>query len=93
MKLHNPSSCSNRTCSQKPAHGFTLPKFSSRLTIFLFIIAGITYAHLFGLKMFQMINDKLRVTQWARLTVENLADQIHGSYSVEVGNMTPRRFS
>jgi prepilin-type N-terminal cleavage/methylation domain-containing protein len=84
MKLQIPFFSSRRARLQTPNHGFTLPEILIALTIFLFIIAGITSAHLFGLRLFQMTNTKLRVTQWARLTTENLTDQIHGCYSVQV---------
>lgn len=86
MKLSVPSPGSGRSRSQARNQGFTLPEILIALTIFLFVIAAITSAHLFGLRMFQMTNNKLRVTQWARLTIENLADQIHGCNSVQVGN-------
>ena len=93
MTLQIPFSGFSRVRSQTPDQGFTLPEILIALTIFLFIIVGITYAHLFGLRMFQMTNTKLRVTQWARLTIENLTDQIHGSYNVQVGNKTPGGFT
>jgi prepilin-type N-terminal cleavage/methylation domain-containing protein len=93
MTLQIPFPVSNRARSQTLNQGFTLPEILIALTIFLFIIAGITYAHVFGLRLFQMTNTKLRVTQWARLTIENLTDQIHGGYNVQVGNKSPGGFT
>jgi prepilin-type N-terminal cleavage/methylation domain-containing protein len=69
-------------------HGFTLPEIMIALTIFLLLIAGILSAHLFGLRMFQLNKTKLQVTQWARQTIENLTDQIHGCNNLQVGNYT-----
>jgi prepilin-type N-terminal cleavage/methylation domain-containing protein len=93
MTLQVPFSGSSRTRTRTRYQGFTLPEILIALTIFLLVIAGITYAHVFGLRLFQMTNTKLRVTQWARLTIEKLTDQIHGSYSVQVGNKTPGGFT
>jgi len=93
MKLPIPSSTSRRVRRQTHHSGFTLPETVMALAILLFIVAGIMYAHLFGLRLFQINNNKLQVTQWGRLTIENLADQIHRSYGVQVGNKTPGGFT
>jgi len=77
---------------RQTTRGFTLPEVLITMTLFLFVLGGVIFAHLFGLRLFQMTNTKLRVTQWARLTTESLADQIHGSYSVQVGNKTTGGF-
>jgi prepilin-type N-terminal cleavage/methylation domain-containing protein len=87
MKLQIPFPVSSRAHSQILKQGFTLPEILIALTIFLLLIGGVMAAHLFGLKMFQMTNDKLIVTQWSRQTIDNLTDQIHGCYSVQVVNV------
>jgi prepilin-type N-terminal cleavage/methylation domain-containing protein len=88
------SSISGSDCARprKRGRGFTLPEVLITATLFLFVLGGVIFAHLFGLRLFQMTNTKLWVTQWARLTTESLADQIHGSYSVQVGNKTAGGF-
>jgi prepilin-type N-terminal cleavage/methylation domain-containing protein len=73
--------------------GFTLPEMLIALTIFGFLIAGIVFANLFGLRMFQMTQTKLNVTRWSRETIENLADQIHGCADVQVGYTTNNGFA
>jgi prepilin-type N-terminal cleavage/methylation domain-containing protein len=89
MKLRIPFSGSRRARSPAPSQGFTLPEILIALTIFLFVLAGIISAHLYGLKMFQITNTKLIVTQWSRDTIENLTDQIHAGNSVQVVNIAP----
>ena len=88
MKLQIPFPGSSRHRSQTLNKGFTLPEILTAMTVFLFVVGAIISANLFGLKMFQMTNTKLRVTQWARLTIGNLTDQIHDCNSVYVGNYT-----
>jgi len=87
MRLPVPFSGLRRRHSRRLARAFTLVEIIIALTVFLFVIAGVLFAHIYGLKMFQMTNTKLLVTQWTRETVENLADQIHACTSVTIGNM------
>ncbi len=68
--------------------GFTLPEILIAMTVFLVVVGAILSANLFGLRMCQMTNTKLKVTQWSRQTIENLMNQIHGCNSVYVGNYT-----
>jgi prepilin-type N-terminal cleavage/methylation domain-containing protein len=88
MKLPVPFSGSSRHRSQMLNEGFTLPEILIAMTVFLLVVGAIISANLFGLRMFQMTNTKLKVTQWSRQTIENLTDQIHGCNSVYVGNYT-----
>jgi len=71
-----------------PNEGFTLPEILIALTVFLVVVGAILSANLFGLRMCQMTNTKLKVTQWSRQTIENLMNQIRGCNSVYVGNYT-----
>jgi prepilin-type N-terminal cleavage/methylation domain-containing protein len=89
MKLQIPFPGSSRVRSQTRNQGFTLPEILIALTIFLFVLAGITFANLFGLRMFQVNETKLTVTRWSRDTIEKLTDQIHACNSVQVVNIAP----
>ena len=68
--------------------GLTLPEILIAMTIFLLMIVGIIFANLFGLKMFQMNETKLTVTQWSRETIGNITAEVHSCNSVLVGNVT-----
>lgn len=87
MKLPVPFSGSSRHRSQRLNEGFTLPEILIAMTVFLLVVGAILSANLFGLRMFQMTNTKLKVTQWSRLTIEKLTDQIHGCNSLSILNV------
>ena len=93
MKPRNSFAAFRRGGSHSLKHGFTLPEILVTMTIFLFVLIGVTFTNLFGLRLFQMHSTKLKVSQWSRLTIENVADQIHSCYSVQVGNKTAGGFS
>jgi prepilin-type N-terminal cleavage/methylation domain-containing protein len=67
--------------------GFTLPEIMIALTVFLLVVAGIVFANLFGLNMFQITQTKLNVTQWSRETIENLSDEVHACNSLSILNV------
>jgi prepilin-type N-terminal cleavage/methylation domain-containing protein len=92
MKLQIPSPDSSRHRSQTLNKGFTLPEILIAMAVFLLVVGAIISTNLFGLKMFQMTNTKLIVTQWSRQTIGKLTDQVRGCYSVQVGNMTNGSF-
>ena len=68
--------------------GFTLPEILIAMTVFVFLVAGIVSANLFGLRMFQVNATKLKATEWSRRTFGKITDEIHSCNSVSVGNMT-----
>jgi len=70
------------------SRGFTLPEILIALTVFLFLVIGIIFANLFGLRMFQMNETKLNVSRWSRETTEHFTDEIHTCSFVQVGYMT-----
>jgi len=88
MKLPVPSLDSSRGSSPKPNKGFTLPEILIALTVFMFVLAGIITANLFGLRIFQVDAAKLNATEWSRNTFGKITDEIHTCNSVSVGNMT-----
>jgi prepilin-type N-terminal cleavage/methylation domain-containing protein len=90
MKLSLPFSGRGR--SRMRNQGFTLPEILIALMIFLFMIAGIISANLFGLKMFQVTETKLNVSRWSRETTERLMDEVHGCHSAQVGSVTNGTF-
>ena len=71
-----------------PNQGFTLPEILITMTVFIFVLAGIVAANLFGLRMFQVNAAKLNATAWSRNTFGKITDEIHTCNTVTVGNMT-----
>ena len=92
MKISEPIPASGRIRGPASRRGFTLPEVLIALTIFMFLIAGIVFAHLYGLKMFTLNNTKLTVAQWSRETIEKMTDEVHAGNSVQVGNLTNGNF-
>jgi prepilin-type N-terminal cleavage/methylation domain-containing protein len=88
MKIPFQFSGSGRSGSAAPKSGFTLPEILIALTVFMFLLAGIIAANLFGMRMFQVNETKLGATEWSRNTFGKLTDEIHTCNSVSVGNMT-----
>jgi prepilin-type N-terminal cleavage/methylation domain-containing protein len=88
MKLPVPFSGSGRGRLPMPNQGFTLPEILITMTVFIFVLAGIVAANLFGLRMFQVNAAKLNATEWSRNTFGKITDEIHTCNTVSVGNMT-----
>ena len=65
-------------------NGFTLPEILIAMTVFLFVVGGIISANLFGLRMFQITETKLNVTQWSRETIEKITGEIHACNSLSI---------
>jgi len=74
-----------RTRSRQKA--FTLVEILITMTIFIFLVGGIMFAHLFGLRMFQITETKLSATAGARKVFNKISDEIRACQSVSVGNI------
>jgi prepilin-type N-terminal cleavage/methylation domain-containing protein len=84
MKLRVPFSGSGRGRLPMTDNGFTLPEILIAMTVFLFVVGGIISANLFGLRMFQITETKLNVTQWSRETIEKITGEIHACNSLSI---------
>jgi prepilin-type N-terminal cleavage/methylation domain-containing protein len=87
MKLPVPCLDSSRGGPPGSNQGFTLPEILIALTVFMFVLAGILAANLFGLRMFQVNAAKLNATEWSRYTFGKITDEIRTCNTVSVGNM------
>jgi len=68
--------------------GFTLPEILMATMVFLFMVAGIIAANLYGLRMFQITETKLNAITWSRQTIEQMSGEVRACNSVWVGNIT-----
>jgi hypothetical protein len=68
--------------------GFTLAEILVASTIFVLLVGGIIAANLFGLRVFQMSQTKLQITQWSRETIMRLSDEIHVCNNAQVGTVS-----
>jgi prepilin-type N-terminal cleavage/methylation domain-containing protein len=87
MKLVISFSGSSRRGSPKPNQGFTLPEILIALTVFMLVLAGIISANLFGLRMFQVNQNKLSATEWSRRTFGKITEEIQACNSVSILNV------
>jgi len=86
MKLQVPSLGSSRGRSPASDQGFTLAEILIAMTVFVMLVAGIVSANLFGLRMFQVNETKLKATEWSRRTFGKIADEIHSCNSISILN-------
>jgi hypothetical protein len=72
--------------------GFTLAEMMVASAVFLFVVAGIMAAHLFGLRMFQIAQTKLVASDSMRKAVSRMSDEIKCCKSTYVGNVSNGTF-
>lgn len=72
--------------------GFTLPELLIAITVFVLLLGGIIFAHLFGLSMFRITETKLNATAEARQLIGTMANEIRTCKSTEVGNIKNGEF-
>ena len=65
--------------------GFTLTEILVASTIFIMLVGGVIVVNLFGLRIFQMSQTKLEISQWSRETIVRLTDEIHVCNNEQVG--------
>lgn len=89
--LEHARQSAGRACAVKrpgAEAGFTLPELMVALTVFLLVVGAVISANVFGLKFFQIAQNKLTATEAARKTVGRLADEVRNCANVYVGNIS-----
>lgn len=84
MKLH--FELENRD-SKRP-EAFTLPELIIAIAVLVMLVGGLVSANLFGLRMFQISQTKLTASDSVRKAISRMRDEIRGSKSAFVGNVT-----
>ena len=69
-------------------HAFTLTEMLIAVTVFSFVVAGVITANIFGLKMFQITENKLNASDGARKAIGRLTSEIRSCDSTCVGNVS-----
>jgi len=75
-----------------PTGGFTLPELLTAVTIFTIVVAGIVFAHLYGLSMFRYTETKLYTTDHVRATIARMADEIRACTKTSICTVTTNDF-
>jgi prepilin-type N-terminal cleavage/methylation domain-containing protein len=90
MKLPEPFSCLPR---QDRAHaGFTLPEALIATALFSMLVLGIVSVNLFGLRWYQIGQNKMVITDAAREAVGRLSGELRNCNNAFVGNVSNGTF-
>jgi len=92
MNCMRPEQNNHATLGTRRSAGFTLPEALISTTLFLLLLAGILGANLFGLRMFQLTETKLKCGDGARKALGLLTDEIQRCNNTWVGNVTNGTF-
>ena len=71
---------------------FTLPELLIAIAVMAFVVMGIVSANLFGLRMFQITENKIIASDAARKTLGKITDDIRNCKTLYVGNVTNGSF-
>jgi hypothetical protein len=80
------------SCSARAKAGFTLAEALTSATLFVLLLGGLVSANLFGMRMFEIAESKLRAESSVRKALGLLGDEIRKCNSVWVGNVTNGTF-
>ena len=67
---------------------FTMPELMVSVAIFILLVGGVVSANMFGLKMFQIVENKLNASADARRIVGVLMDEVHSCETFQIGTFT-----
>src|SRR6185312_11632460 len=67
------------------SQGFTLTEMMVTMAIFSFVVVGILGIHIFGLKLYKMVDVKMQATEDSRRALGKLITDIHAAGKVKVG--------
>ena len=66
--------------------GFTLTELMVAMAVFMMVIGGVIYVHLFGLRMNEMVKAKLGASDDARKAISKMVSEIRAAGIVRVGS-------
>jgi Prokaryotic N-terminal methylation motif len=92
MRIPVPSSSSVPRISAERG-GFTLAELLVSITVFMFLVGGVLFGHLYGLSMFHITETTLNATEEVRKTFGKMTDEIRSCNSFKVGNVSNGVFS
>lgn len=92
MRIERISVRTNCQPSRLKKQGFTLPELLVASTVFALILAGVVFAHLFGLSMFRVTETTLNATEDTRSAIGRMANEIRTCRTTLVGNVKAGAF-
>ena len=88
MKVSFLSAREGLTARVKRQAAFTMPEMLIAVVLFILVVGGVIGANLFGLRMFQITENKLTATSAARKAMGMMTDEIRNCKSTWVGNVS-----
>lgn len=82
----------NLFLTRRGAQAWTLSELMIAMALLSMVMTGMIYAHIMGLKMYQISRTKLGADEQGRLTLNQMADEIRAAQRVAVGTGTPSSF-
>jgi prepilin-type N-terminal cleavage/methylation domain-containing protein len=82
-----------RQRNSSPAPGFTLPELMVTMAIFSFVVVGVLAIHIFGLRLYKMVDVKLQATEDSRRALGKLVTDIHAAGKIKVGSGNSSSFT
>lgn len=64
---------------------FTLAEFVVSVALFCFVLIGVLYSHLFGMRTYELAKSKLGANGSVRTVISRLTDEIRSAAAVQVG--------
>ncbi len=65
---------------------FTLPEALIAMSLFMVVIGGVVFSHIYGMKMFQLSRSKLGASDEARRAISKLVDEIRSAKIIRIGS-------
>lgn len=77
----------HRRRTVRGAGGFTLPEVLISAVVFVVLVSGVLFAHIFGLSMFRITETTLSATDDARKTIGRMAEEIRAARATWIGEV------
>jgi hypothetical protein len=93
MKIHFPKPRPASALRRRRAQAFTLPEMMVAVSIFIFMVLGIIYAMLFGMRYDQLVCSKLGASDKSRMSFDLLTGEIRAAKTWSIGNGNQSSFT
>ncbi len=65
---------------------FTLPEALIAMSLFLVVMGGVVFSHIYGMRMFQLSRSKLGASDEARRAISKLVEEIRSAKIIRIGS-------
>lgn len=68
------------------SRAFTLPEAMIAMSLFMVVMGGLIFSHIYGMRMFQLSRSKLGASDEARRAVSKLVDEVRSAKILRIGS-------